>query len=90
MDASHYKLRTDQSYQYVALKFSIHEPSIVSNGMRVWKKERIDGFSKPKGRPTISNKPKNQNRKNQKLTREQELERENELLRVEKHSLPLN
>ena len=83
LDILHYKLRTGESYQNVALKFSIHEPSIIANWMRVWRKEGTIGLSKPKGRPTMSKKKSKQNIKSKKLTREQELEQENELLRAE-------
>jgi len=83
MNALNYKLSTGESYQNVALKFGIHKPSIIANWMRLWKKEGINGLSKTKGRPTMSNKPKKQNQKIKKLTREQKLEREVELLRAE-------
>lgn len=49
LDALHYKLRTDESYQDVALRFAIHQPSIISNWMRVWQREGIDGLSKSRG-----------------------------------------
>lgn len=83
LDALHYKISTGESYEDVAFKFGIHEPSIVANWMRVWQKEGIDGLSKSKGRPTMSKKKNKLNKSTKKLTREQELEQENELLRVE-------
>src|SRR5699024_9590568 len=83
LDALHYKLSTGESYQDIALKFGIHEPSIVANWMRVWQKGGIDGLNKPKGRPTMSKKKNKLNKNTKKLTREQELEQENELLRAE-------
>ena len=49
LDVLQYKLRTKESYQDVALKFNMHEPSIVANWMRIRNKEGIDGLSKPKG-----------------------------------------
>lgn len=83
LDVLQYKLKTDESYLNVAIKFGINEPSVIANWLRAWQQNGTDGLSKSKGRPTMSNKPKNQNKKDKKLTREQELERENELLRVE-------
>lgn len=83
LDVLHYKLRTDESYQDVALKFGIFEPSIVANWMRIWNKEGVNGLSKSRGRPPVSKKTEKQNKKDRKLTKEQKLERENELLRAE-------
>ena len=83
LDALHYKLRTGESYQNVALKFGIHEPSIIANWMRVWQSEGMVGLSKAKGRPAMSKKQNKQGKKDKKLTKEQGLERENELLRAE-------
>jgi len=83
LDALHYKLRTGESYQDVAIKFGMQEPSIIANWFRTWQKEGVAGLSKPKGRPTMSKKNNDQKNREQKLTKEQELERENELLRAE-------
>lgn len=82
LDILNYKLRTGESYLNVALKFGMHEPSVIAAWMSIWQKEGIPGLSKAKGRPTMSKKPK-QNKKDKELTREQQLERENELLRAE-------
>lgn len=82
LDVLQYKLRTEESHQDVALKFNMHEPSIVANWMRIWNKEGIDGLSKPKGRPPMSKK-KRQKKNDNTLTREQQLEREIEILRAE-------
>lgn len=78
LDVLQYKLRTEESYQDVALKFNMHEPAIVANRMRIWNKEGIDGLSKPKGRPPMSKKKK-QKKNDNTLTRVQQLEREIEL-----------
>jgi|SRR5699024_1765169 len=56
LDVLQYKLRTEESYQDVAFKFDIHEPSIIANWMRIWRKEGIDGLSKPKGHLSMSKK----------------------------------
>jgi len=82
MDVLQYKLTTRESYQKVALKFDIHEPSIIANWLRVWRKDGFDGLSKPKGRPSMS-KNKDQKKDKKALTKEQKLEREIELLRAE-------
>lgn len=82
LDVLNYKLRTGDSFQEVALKFGINEPPMISNWLSKLQIEGIEGLSKPKGRPTLSNKPKQKN-VSKKLTREQQLEKEIELLRAE-------
>ena len=81
LDVLKYKLRTGDSYQEVALEFSIGEPSIICNWFRKWQDEGIEGLSQKKGRPTLSDKINNKNSKKE-ITREQ-LEKEVELLEVE-------
>ena len=81
LDALNYKLRTGESYQDVAIKFGMTNPSLLARWMYTWQKDDIEGLSKPKGRPSMSKNKNNKPKK--KLTREQELEKENELLRVE-------
>ena len=83
LDVLHYKIRTGESYQDVAIKFGVSEPSIIANWLRAWQKDGVGGLSKPKGRPTMSKKNNIQKNRGEKLTKEQELERENELLRAE-------
>lgn len=82
LDILNYKLRTGVSFEEVALKFGIHEPPMISNWLAKWQMEGIEGLSKPKGRPPLSNKSKKKNTA-KKLTREQQLEKEVELLRAE-------
>lgn len=82
LDVLQYKLRTEESYQSVALKYGLHEPSIIANWMRIWREKGIDGLSKPKGRPPMS-KEKKPKKSDSTLTREKQLEREIELLRAE-------
>lgn len=82
LDVLNYKLRTGDSFQEVALKFGINEPPMISNWLSKWQIEGIEGLSKSKGRPTLSNKPKQKN-VSKNLTREQQLEKEIELLRAE-------
>lgn len=67
--------------------FGLTNPPMLS----IWKKRFLEGgaeaLDRPKGRPLMSEKPKNgKHKKKQKtndMTREQQLERENELLRLE-------
>lgn len=82
LDVLNYKLRTGESFESVALQFGIHEPPMIVNWMSSWQKEGIEGLSKLRGRPTMSNKPKNK-QSEKKLTKEQQLEKEIELLRAE-------
>ncbi len=82
LDVLNFKLRTGDSFEEVALKFGIHEPPMISNWLKKWQSEGIEGLSKQKGRPTLSNKPKKKNAAKE-LTREQQLEKEVELLKAE-------
>lgn len=82
LNVLNYKLRTGESYESVALKFGIHEPPMIVNWMSSWQKEGVEGLSKMRGRPSMSNKPKKK-KVEKKLTREQQLEKEVELLRAE-------
>src|SRR5699024_5827857 len=82
LDVLNYKLRTGESFDSVAVKFGIHEPPMIVNWMRSWQKEGIEGLSKLRGRPSMSNKPRKK-MSNKKLTKEQQLEKEIELLRAE-------
>jgi len=82
LDVLNYKIRTGESFDSVALKFGIHEPPLIANWMRSWQKEGVEGLSKIRGRPLMSNKPK-QKKSGNKLTKEQQLEKEIELLRAE-------
>jgi transposase len=82
LDVINYKLRTGDSLEEVASTFGIHEPPMISNWVRTWQNEGIEGLSKSKGRPSMSNKPKKK-KSEKKLTKEQQLMKEVELLRVE-------
>lgn len=42
---------SEMSYREVANQLDIHNPSLVANWMRAFRKEGIDGLSKRKGRP---------------------------------------
>lgn len=76
-----YKLRIGEPFINVALNFDIPEPSLIHSWYKVWQSKGIDGLSKPKGRPSMSNKSKK--KPDKKLTKEQQLEKEIELLRAE-------
>lgn len=81
LDALNYKLSTGKSFQDVAIRFGMSEPSLLANWYQTWSKGGVEGLSRPKGRPSMSKRKSNKPKK--KLTREQELEEEIELLRVE-------
>src|SRR5699024_11824053 len=70
-----------ESFNNIALHFDIPEPSLIYSWYKLWQSKGIDGLSKPKGRPSMSKKPKKKTDK--KLTKEQQLEKEIELLRAE-------
>lgn len=82
LDVLNYKLRTGDSSQEVALKFGINNPAMISSWLSKWQTEGIEGLSRAKGRPTLSNKSKKKAIEKQ-LTKEQQLEKEIELLKVE-------
>src|SRR5699024_5687883 len=63
LDVLQYKLETDEPYLDVAIKFGINEPSVIASWLRAWQQKGTDGLSKLKGRPLMSNKPKNQKKK---------------------------
>jgi transposase len=82
LDVLNYKLKTGESFESVALEFGIHEPPLIVNWMNSWQKEGVEGLSKIRGHPLMSNKPKKKESE-RKLTKEQQLEKEIELLRAE-------
>lgn len=82
LDVLNYKERTRDSFKEVARKFGIPEPSLILNWWRKWQTEGVEGLSKSKGRPSMSNNPKNKKHE-KKLTKEQQLSKEIELLRAE-------
>lgn len=82
LDVLNYKLRTGDSFEKVALDFGILEPAMICNWLKKWQMEGIEGFSKAKGRPPLSNKSKKKTIEKQ-LTKEQQLEKEVELLKAE-------
>lgn len=82
LDVLNYKLRTGDSLDEVALKFGITNPPMISRWATKWKTEGIEGLSKAKGRPLMSNKP-NKKIIEKQLTKEQQLEKEVELLKAE-------
>jgi transposase len=58
-------LTTEISYQQLALKLKINNPSLIANWVRAFHAEGIEGLSKPKGRPAkMKNKNTNQLSKN--------------------------
>ena len=58
-------LTTEISYQQLALKLKINNPSLIANWVRAFHGEGIERLSKPKGRPAkMKNKNTNQLGKN--------------------------
>lgn len=82
LDVIDYKLRTGDSFEEVARKFGITEPPMILNWLKKWQNQGVEGLSKTKGRPSMSNKPKKK-KNEKKLTKEQQLLKEIELLRAE-------
>lgn len=80
LDVLNYRERTGDSLEEVARKFGITEPPLILNWLSKWQNEGIEGLSKSKGRPSMSNKPKKNEKK---LTKEEQLLKEIELLRAE-------
>lgn len=88
LDVLSFMKRTGASLTNTALHFGLTNPSMIAS----WNKKFLEGgaeaLHKPKGRPVMSDKAKNNKNIKQpvqqdEMTREQELERENELLRLE-------
>ncbi|RDW17511.1 transposase [Oceanobacillus arenosus] len=85
LDVLSFMERTGSSEMETALQFGLTNPPIISS----WKKIFLDGgaeaLSKPKGRPPMSDKAKNNRKKHTDVTgmTHEQLERENELLRLE-------
>ncbi|MEK5429645.1 hypothetical protein MKY88_02170 [Lysinibacillus sp. FSL R7-0073] len=77
--------QTGASYQDTAIEFNMNNPGLIANWNSKFLKEGIEGLQeKAKGRPPMSNNPKNKPVKQPNtLSREEQLERENELLRLE-------
>ena len=82
LDVLNYKLRTRDSFEEVARKFGMTEPSMIINWLRKWQIEGVEGLSKSKGRPSMSNDQKNK-KNEKKLSKEQQLLKQIELLRAE-------
>ncbi|MEI2356271.1 helix-turn-helix domain-containing protein [Mesobacillus zeae] len=87
LDVLSFMKRTGASLTETALEFGLTNPPMISS----WKKRLLEGgaeaLSRPRGRPSMKNKTKNEKakhpQKKNEMTREQKLERENELLRLE-------
>src|SRR6478609_5817222 len=86
LDVLSFMKRTGSSVIETALQFGLTNPPMITS----WKKAFLEGgaeaLSKPRGRPSMSDKAKNSRKKQteeQEITNEQKLKRENELLRLE-------
>jgi transposase len=86
LDVLSFMKRTGSSAMDTALRFGITNPSIIATWKNVFLEGGAEALDRPKGRPTMSNKGKNNNnklREEKEMTNEDKLERENELLRLE-------
>ena len=87
LDVLSFMKRTGSSETDTALHFGLTNPSMIAS----WKKAFLEGgaeaLDRSKGRPSMSDKAKNNGNKKtteeKEMTYEQKLERENELLRLE-------
>ena len=85
IDVLHFMKQTGASYQETAIRFNLHNPTLIANWYSKFSREGMEGLiEKVKGKPPMS---KNRKPKSEKLgkplSREEQLERENELLRLE-------
>ncbi|KOO52373.1 helix-turn-helix domain-containing protein [Viridibacillus arvi] len=84
LDVLNFMKQTGASYQDTAIQFNMNHPSLIASWNSKFLKEGEEGLKHPKGRPTMSKKPKVTSIKSEEtMSREEQLERENELLRLE-------
>lgn len=70
---------TELSYREVANHLEINNPALVTNWMRIFRAEGVDGLSKRKGRPSILSK-----KKEEKKTKKETLEERDRIKELEK------
>ena len=87
LDVLSFMKRTGASVTETALQFGLTNPPTIASWKKAFLQGGTEALDRPKGRPAMSDKNKNNKRKaykkDRKLTREEELEQENELLRLE-------
>ncbi|WP_232843539.1 helix-turn-helix domain-containing protein [Sporosarcina beigongshangi] len=87
LDVLSFMKRTGASLAETALHFGLTNPSMIASWKRKLLKHGVEALNRPRGRPAMSDKVKNEKNKkhqeNNEMTREQKLEQENELLRLE-------
>lgn len=87
LDVLSFMKRTGASVVETALQFGLTNPPIIASWNKAFLQGGAEALTRPKGRPSMSDKAKNKKstprKLNSDLSREQELERENELLRLE-------
>ncbi|RDW21308.1 transposase [Oceanobacillus arenosus] len=86
LDVLRFIERTGSSEMEAALQFEMKNSTRIASWKKAYREGGVEGLSKPKGRPSMSDTSKNRNNKQineNKMTYEQKLERENELLRLE-------
>ena len=87
LDVLSFMKRTGASVTETTLQFGLTNPPTIASWKKAFLQGGTEALDRPKGRPAMSDKNKNNKRKaykkDRKLTREEELEQENELLRLE-------
>lgn len=81
----HFMKQTVASYSDTAIIFGMNYLSLITNWNRSFQEKRIEGLKlQPKGRPSMTKKPKKQQKSDSSSDRSRkEMEREIELLRLE-------
>lgn len=84
LDVLSYIERTGSSEMETALYFGMRNSTLISSWKKAYQEGAVEGLSKTKGRPVMSDKSrKNKSMNKKEMTNEQKLKRENELLRLE-------
>ncbi len=81
LDVLHFMKTTGASLQETANHFQIPDCALISAWKKKLMEDGVGALARPKGRPSLTSKPKKVKKKE--ITREQQLEQENELLRAE-------
>ncbi|MDA9470545.1 putative transposase [Enterococcus sp. 5H] len=87
MDAIELYQTTELSYREVANHLGINNPALITNWMRIFRAEGIDGLSKTKGGPSILTKKKEEKKTKKETPKERdrikELEKQVRALQIE-------
>ena len=67
LDTIQFMLNTGASYLDTAVHFNLNNPSLIIRWMKEFHEQGVEGLNpKPKGRPSMSNKPNKQKKKEEK------------------------